>query len=80
MDEVYMKAIVDERWLNANVTLPMERVIATAVLAGGQDADVCPPTGAECWLQRDQQPYLHGVSSIETECTECWLAYLLRGE
>lgn len=70
---------MDERWLNGSVTLPISRIVDTARLAGGQDTDVCPPTSAECWLKREQQPYLN-EHPIESECTECWLAYLLRGE
>lgn len=64
------------------ITVEFGRLVAVAQMIGSQDSNFCPPHTENCWRHRNLTSYLpvDPDDPNATECTECFLHYLLTGE
>jgi hypothetical protein len=61
--------------------MPLERLVYAAQQLGSQECDACPPHETDkCWLERGLKSYTTNHADAESECTECWILWLLKGE
>lgn len=57
----------------------MDRLETIARRLGSQDIDACPTDWHVCFRNRQTlTPYLE--DTVDSECAECWLQFILRGE
>ena len=66
--------------MDLQIHVPFSHLVAKAQALGSQDQDLCPPHTTQCWLSTNKAPYTTNPATVDTECTECWLYWLTKGE